>query len=120
MPKIKKIPVSVQKALTGEGVRIPQVAELVSHFLAAAGGPKFLARMLLEEYHRAKSGSIIRQRILDSVLRLLTFANQTMLTVDEIDLLSNDDLQAELATLMEEIPDGEAEETGTGDQSGND
>jgi hypothetical protein len=117
VPKPKKIPASVRRALAGAGVQIPQVAELVSHFMAAAGGALALAKMLLEEYLNAKPGSIIRQRILDSVLRMLNIANQAMGGSEEIDLVNDADLESELKRLMEQMPDGE-EEAGPAEGAG--
>ncbi len=103
MGKARKVPARVMRAIQDAGVQVPQVAELVSHFVAAAGGPRAMAKMMMQEYLHAKPGSIIRQRLLDSVLRLMNFANQQIQTVDEIDLLSEDDLKVQLEELVGEI-----------------
>ena len=111
MPKPKKVPRAIQKAMDGGGIKIPQIAELVSHFMTVAGGPKVMAKMMMEEFLNAKSGSIIRQRILDSVLRMLALANANYATVDETDQMTQADIEAELLALMKEVPtDGPEEE----------
>jgi len=115
MAQRKKIPAAVKKALA-QGVHLPQAAEVVSHFMAAAGGPKGLVRMMLVEFDAAKPGSLIRQRILDSVLRMIGQANQDMGGLDELDMQSNEDLERELSKLLTGMPDGQEEASAAGPQ----
>lgn len=109
MPKAKRMPNAVRRALDGTGVKIPQIGELVGHFMELAGGTKQMAKMLMDEYLRAKEGSIIRQRILDSILRMLMLANQQYGAIEETDLIDLPDLEAEAMKLLGEFPGGEEE-----------
>jgi hypothetical protein len=109
MAKAKKLPASVRKAMDAAGVSVPQVAELVGHFMQLSGGPQLFAKMLFEEFLRAPEGSIMRQRILESVLRMMAIANQQMGEIKETDLISQEDLERELQELMSKVPDGEEE-----------
>lgn len=88
------------------------MVELVSHFMALAGGPQVLAKMMLEEFVNARPGSAIRQRLLDSVLRMMTVASSQVGQSEEIDLIADDDLEAELQRLLKEMPDAKEEEAG--------
>lgn len=112
MPKARKLPAAVRQALA-KGASIPQVGELVSHFVALAGGTQTLAKMMLEEFLAAKAGSIIRQRILDTILRLASGLNSEMGNVDDMDLLATEDLERELERLVKEMPEGAPEEAAT-------
>ncbi len=109
MPTRKRLPEAARKAMA-QGAQLPQVGELVSEFVALAGGTRRMAKMLLEEYQAAKSGSIIRQRILDTILRLAAGLNQQMGGLDDMDLLSTKDLERELDRIVKEMPDGGPEE----------
>jgi hypothetical protein len=107
MPKAKRLPPSVLKAMEGAGVSVPQIAELVGHFMQLAGGAQKFAVMLMEEFRFAPAGSLIRQRILESVLRMMSLAGQQMGTSEETDLVSTADLERELAQIMGGLPDGQ-------------
>lgn len=109
MAKARRVPPKVMRAIQQAGIQVPQVAEMVSHFVQVAGGPRSMAKMMYEEYLHAKPGSIIRQRLLDSMLRMMSFANQQIGTVTEVDMLSDEDLVKELSEVMGEIEDGEEE-----------
>jgi hypothetical protein len=109
MPKPKRAPAAVKKALSNAGVTIPQVAELVGHFMHLAGGPRALAKMMMQEFLSAKAGSQTRQRLMDGVLRMLSMANQQYASVEETDLIGTKDLEAELQSMLRELPDGEEE-----------
>jgi hypothetical protein len=100
-----RLPRSVVQAMEGAGVSVPQIAELVGHFMELAGGARKFAVMLMDEYRFAPAGSIMRQRILDSVLRMMALAGQQMGTSEETDLVSAADMERELKRLMEQMPD---------------
>lgn len=112
MPKSKTIPAHVRKAIRSANIQIPAMVELVSHFMALAGGPQVLAKMMLEEFVNARPGSAIRQRLLDSVLRMMTVASSQVGQSEEIELIADDDLEAELQRLLKEMPDAKEEEAG--------
>lgn len=96
---------------------MPQVAELASHFMAACGGPKALAKMMLVEFLAAKPGSIIRQRTLDTILRVTAQANQDLGSMDDMDMMSVEDLERELKRVIADLPEADdaAKETAEGD-----
>src|SRR5262245_25601875 len=121
MPRVRKLSPGVRRALGASAVNVPQVGELIAHFMALAGGPRALAKMLMQEFLAAKTGSQIRQRLLDSILRMLAVANAQMGGgLEEIDLVGQADLEAEAARLIGEMPDAEEEPQaeGAGDQGG--
>lgn len=107
--QLKKIPKEVQKALEGDGARIPHLAELIGHIMHTFGGPKKFALVLCEEFENAPKGSIIRQRLLDGMLKMLTTANQSMPVLEETDLVTAEDLKRELSVLIASVGDGEEE-----------
>jgi len=115
MAKAKKLPSHLRKAIK-EHTNIPQMAELVGHFMAAAGGPQMLAKIMWEEFVSAKAGSIIRQRMIDTVLRLTSAANQQLgLDIEETDLLSTEDMERELTVILETMKSGEEQKEDRGD-----
>lgn len=101
-PKRKRIPESVQKALK-EGLREPQLAEISAYFFQAAGGTRAVAKMLWDEFNASAPGSLMRQRILDLVLKATKFANEKSGVVDDLGMLSQEDLERELQGLAWEV-----------------
>lgn len=93
----------LQKAVHGE-ISDPQLAELVSHFFSIAGGPRQVARMLWDEYQVAKAGSLIRNRILDMILRVTRYANEKAPPVNDLGMLSEKDLDQEIESLISQLP----------------
>jgi hypothetical protein len=116
VPKPRRVPPSVRKALAAGGALPPQIAEVVGHFIAEVGGTRELARVLKVEFDAARAGSIIRQRILDSVLRMLSQANAQVGPVEEMDALAAEDLDREILRVLSGMcaDGGEAEEHGAG------
>src|SRR5262245_65541952 len=106
MPRVRKLSPGVRRALGASAVNVPQVGELIAHFMALAGGPRALAKMLMQEFLAAKTGSHTRTRLLETVLKMLATANaQLGGGLEEIDLIGTDDLEAEAARLIEGMPD---------------
>lgn len=99
-----KIPEHVKSALLGE-LKQPDLAELVAYFFKAAGGVKAVATLLYEEFVAAKPGSLIRQRIMELVLRNARHVSER-LSPDDMGMLSEADLDSEILRL---IPNGQEE-----------
>ena len=93
----------VHKAIKNE-VAEPQLAEVVGHFFQVAGGARKVAEMLYTEYNAAKQGSLIRQRILESVLRTTKYVNDKTGPVEDTGLMSEEDLERAAAALLK-FPD---------------
>lgn len=91
-----------RKAVKGD-IKSPDLACLVSHFFDHAGGERAVAKMLYDEFSEAKQGSIVRQRILDLILRSTKYANEQAPPVDDLGLLTEADLEAEFEHLVDEI-----------------
>lgn len=92
-------------------VNEPRLAEVSSHFFAIAGGPKRVAQLLYEEFVASKPGSIIRQRILDMILRMTKFANERSGgDLDDLSQLSEDDLRNNLAEVLKDLAQSNASE----------
>src|SRR5215471_19154618 len=108
MPKPQRVPPAVKVAIRKE-LKEPSLADLVSHFFHVAGGPKQVAKMLYEEFVAAREGSLIRQRILDMMLRATRAVNDKSGAGSDLGLLTAEDLDRELAELMCEAQDGEPE-----------
>jgi len=105
-----KVPDRVRRAIAGDD-RDPQLAELVNWFFKVAGGPRQVARLMYEEYAAARPGSLIRQRLLETILRALRVVNEKEAPAAELGLLTEEDLAAEAAELLER-PDEEEETAG--------
>jgi hypothetical protein len=104
MPKRQNVPASVKEAIRGR-LKDPQLAEVAAHFFAHAGGPRQVSKMLFDEFVAAKQGSVVRQRILDMILRVTRFANEKNAPRDDLGMLTEDDLQREFEAAMAEIPE---------------
>lgn len=102
----REVPASVKKvmraATRGETLD-PQLADLASHFFHQAGGPRAVAQLLYKEYLRAREGSVVRQRILEMVLRCVRFANEQNPRRANLEDLDDADLDRELERLVGEL-----------------
>lgn len=106
MSKGKEISDELRKSVRNAGASIPQLAELAGYFCAVVGGPKAFANLLFQEFAEAPSGSIIRQRILDMILRTIQNANQAMPLITEVQNMEEDDLEREMALVLEKVNSG--------------
>ncbi len=109
MPSIKRpteVPDKIKKALTGD-LKDPQVREIAAHFFHIAGGPKAVALLLYQEFEASKPGSLMRQRILQLVLNATKYANEQAGRgpLDELGLLSEQDIEREILSLLEKSGD---------------
>jgi hypothetical protein len=103
VPKKQNVPPAVKEAIRGR-LKDPQLAEVAAHFFAQAGGPREVAKMLFLEFTKAKEGSVVRQRILDMILRVTRFANEKNAPRDDMGMLSEEDLASEFELAMAELP----------------
>lgn len=111
----KKVPDRVKKAIGGDLVDAG-ANEVAAHFFRLAGGPAAVARMLYEEFRDAKPGSLMRQRILETIMRVIKGQNTDSRSGD-LALLTDEDLEREALEILEKT-DGEAGTTqaGTADE----
>ena len=97
--KKRQLPRKVQQAINGE-LSNPQLAEVSAHFFQIAGGTREIARMLYLEYQNAKDGSLLRQRVLEMILRVARFANEQQAPAADLALLSDEDLEKNACDLL--------------------
>lgn len=88
-------PATVREAIQSPTVR-PSLDSFVDHFFVLAGGPEAVAAMLYDEFSAAKPGSVIRQRIMESVLRSLSKTDASK-NREDMGPLSDEDLDNYLA-----------------------
>ena len=101
--------VTVGQQLIQGGLQDPQLAELSAHFIAHAGGMSGLAKLLYTEFIAANSGGLMRQRILEMVLRATKFANERAPKLDDVQDLTDEDLERELFSQVQRLEDFHAE-----------
>ena len=70
----------------------PSLEAVLDHYFALAGGPAKFALELRQEYEAAEPGSQIRSRILDLILRLVQRGDAAGGALDDMGILSEDDL----------------------------
>ena len=100
MPRKKtQLPFKVQQAIRGE-LSSPQLAEVSAHFFQIAGGTRSIARLLYNEYKKAKEGSLLRQRVLEMILRVAKFANEQQKPLADLALMSDEDLEKNASDLL--------------------
>jgi hypothetical protein len=106
MARSRPVHADVKKALLGE-IKQPDLAELVAYFFHVAGGTKSVAKLLHDEFVAARPGTLIRQRILELVLRNARHVSDKF-APDDLGLLDESDLEQEVLKLMpktEEVSD---------------
>src|SRR5262245_29850995 len=105
MPKPQNVPGNVKTAISrGPRLREPQLAELAGHFFRVAGGPRQVAQMLYDEFMHGRPGSLVRQRILDMVLRAVKEGARLSPPPPELGILSEEDLLRELSLAAGDVP----------------
>jgi hypothetical protein len=81
----------------------PRLSEIAYHFVHMAGDAQGFAKILWKEYEAAPAGGIVKQRILDMVLRCLKIANdQDPKGSQDMGLLTEAELDAELNRALNE------------------
>lgn len=88
------------EAATGRGAKVPHLAELAEHLLAQWGGPLKFAKAFHAEFHNNPSKSLIRARMLETVIRMIQ-ANTTMGgETEDLGHLNEQDLKRMAAELI--------------------
>lgn len=95
----QKVPDFARKALKGDS-DAPDLAELAAHFFNIVGGVRAMAKMLHDELHAAKTGSMTRAKILDMIIRV-TANTQDKTKKDDLALLTEEDLEKRIEQMMD-------------------
>lgn len=107
---MSRLPSHVQKAILG-GMRAPDMAEFVAHFIEISGGPRVFAKLMFDEFRNAKEGSLARIRVMDLVLHGMKFANQMQPPIQDVAEMSEADLTRELQDVLQKMPPDAGEST---------
>ena len=98
----EKVVVEFLRQAAAAPAAAPRLGDLASHFFESAGGPRAVAQMLYDEFAAARPGSLIRQRILDLVLKCVRFEHETNPRPTDLAGLSEADLNRELVDVLAE------------------
>lgn len=97
----EKIPSQLMDALRGK-ISDPQLEEVAAYFFHLEGGSQGVAKLLHDEFHRANPGTLIRARIMDMVLRMLTRIYDAK-GAPELGILSDEDLEKQAQRLLSNV-----------------
>ncbi len=103
------IPAAVQLAIEGK-IAEPQLAEIVANFVHIAGGPKAIAVMMFTAYTDPKSTAMVRQRILDTVVRGMKWSNDKSEPTNDLGTATKEDLQREAEQILLRMGNAEKKE----------
>ena len=107
--QIDNLSLGMIDSLMQTGSDVPHVAEVFQRVMEAFNGAGGFAQHFMAQYLSAKPGSAIRQRMLDSVIRLATKVSDTGAAQIPVDMLTDEDLQMELEkrakTFLLDFPD---------------
>ena len=81
----------------------PRLADVAYHFIHLAGGAKEFAAVLYQEFTQSPPGGVVRQRLLDMMLRCLKVANDQDPKTADLSLLGDEDLDRLLSEKLAEI-----------------
>jgi hypothetical protein len=113
----RKAPDHVKKAIVEQAIRgkvqSPDLAKLVNHFFEVCGGERAFAVMLYGEFAAAEEGSGTRQRILDMVIRALAKTSEANQGEEEMGLLTEEQLEAEILAIASEVIDAQSSDEPT-------
>lgn len=77
----------------------PSLQAFLDHWFAVRGGPAQFALDLCQEFDAAEPGSLVRSQITQLVLRSMKVADAKEGALDELGLISDADLERQLAQL---------------------
>lgn len=89
-------PLKAKDALA-DAAPAPTTEALVVSFMAYAGGPQKFAKMLYEEFNAASPGGIVRQRILETLMRGMAKIDADRNPLANLGHLSDEDLDRIIA-----------------------
>ncbi len=98
----------VEAASKGEGIET--LAGVVEKFIRLSGGANGIAKMLHTEYHAAKEGSLLRQRVLDMILKTWKYVDESQGQLDDLGSLDDEDLERILKDRLQGLGPTDAEE----------
>jgi len=75
------------------GSKVPHVVEVFEHLIGAYGGAQGLAQHYMANYLMAKPGSAIRQKLLDTMIRLTIKATETGAVRKPLDMMDDAELE---------------------------
>lgn len=106
---------SVAKSEGASGAEVPSQVEIAEAALVEFGGIRNVCRMLYAEFNEAKPGTQTRQRILETVQRMVSAGAKSQGATSELpEELGDEDLERTLVDELERLAD-EAEEEGADD-----
>lgn len=94
---------------------LPHMSELAEHFVAASGGPKKLAGMLMKEWEKAPEGSAVRTQIFSMIQKVWKYGSDSRGDETNPDSLTDEELEEEINTIVSKMVAGvgsDGEKTG--------
>lgn len=89
-------------AQAGSKKRTQMLGDIFSRFYERAGGAEAFADLLWEEFSKATVGSLVRQRILDLILKTTKALDDQAQAAATDDDLSDEDLNREFKQILEQ------------------
>jgi hypothetical protein len=104
-PEVKVTPPKAEhlRKLVANPPPRPSLQAFLDHWFAVRGGPAQFALDLCQEFDAADPGSLVRSQITTLVLRSMKVADAKEGALDELGLLSDADLDRQLALLGEKL-----------------
>lgn len=102
------------KDLVGAPPPRPSLESFLDHFFQIAGGPRKVAKMLYDEWNSAAPGSLMRTRIGETILRNLKAADSRAKPMDDLGILSDEDIERFLNEREQRLIEAEGVTDGTG------
>ena len=76
------------------------ITELVEQIVYQFGGPAVMAKIFVQEYNAADSGTLVRGRMLEFLMRLILQLNQVDDGLSDLSKYSDDELKSIVKDLM--------------------
>lgn len=86
---------------SGKSTNLPHMSTSLEHILDVFGGSKGFAHHCVAEYFMAKGGSLLRQRFLSDILRLIVKVSESGAATVPLEHLSEEDLEREIKRRMD-------------------
>jgi hypothetical protein len=102
MKKPKQIPDFIKHGILNESNNLPNVQDIVEHWILLCGGYKAFTEMMFQEYKSAAPGSLVRLRIVEMLTKLMERLGG-ITESEELGMLSNQDLEAALESKLSRV-----------------
>ena len=103
MVKVRKSTLPLLEKISEKGSHVPHVAEIFEKLMSLCGGSTGFAKEVILHLHSAPAGGMVKQRALDSIIKLAEKVSDSGAAQKSLDQYSDEDLDRELNQTVRQV-----------------